>query len=70
MGALATALAGHLRFDVPREVEALRAFRGLPRLATRPGLKAVEMFEALARGRLDALLVMATNPAVSLPVGE
>jgi assimilatory nitrate reductase catalytic subunit len=70
VGALATALAGHLRFDVPREVEALRAFWRLPRLATRPGLKAVEMFEALARGRLGALWVMATNPAVSLPAGE
>lgn len=70
VGALATALAGHLRFDVPREVEALRTFWRLPGLATRPGLKAVDMFRALAEGRLGALWVMATNPAVSLPAGE
>src|SRR5205823_9792300 len=31
------------------------------------GLKAVEMFEAIARGEIKALWVMGTNPAVSLP---
>ena len=33
----------------------------------REGLKAVDMFEAIARGEIKALWVMATNPAVSLP---
>ena len=36
-------------------------------MATREGLKAVQMFEAIARGEIKALWVMATNPAVSLP---
>ena len=31
------------------------------------GLKAVQMFEAIARGEIKALWVMGTNPAVSLP---
>src|SRR5262249_40873017 len=31
------------------------------------GLKAIEMFEAIERGEIRALWVMATNPAVSLP---
>ena len=33
----------------------------------REGLKAVQMFEAIERGEIKALWVMATNPAVSLP---
>jgi assimilatory nitrate reductase catalytic subunit len=36
-------------------------------MARREGLKAVQMFEAVARGEIKALWVMATNPAVSLP---
>ena len=36
-------------------------------MATRDGLKAVDMFEAIERGTIKALWVMATNPAVSLP---
>src|SRR6202043_1504536 len=38
-----------------------------PCMATRPGRKAVEMFEAIEKGEIKALWVMATNPAVSLP---
>src|SRR5205823_13123340 len=38
-----------------------------PRMATHEGLKAVQMFEAIARGEIKALWVMGTNPAVSLP---
>jgi assimilatory nitrate reductase catalytic subunit len=36
-------------------------------MATREGRKAVAMFEAIERGEIKALWVMATNPAVSLP---
>ena len=36
-------------------------------MAEREGLKAVQMFEAIERGEIKALWVMATNPAVSLP---
>jgi assimilatory nitrate reductase catalytic subunit len=39
-------------------------------VAQASGLKAVEMFEAVRKGRIKALWVMATNPAVSLPDGE
>src|SRR5439155_22534069 len=45
----------------------VRRFWKAPRMATREGLKAVQMFEAVARGEIKALWVMATNPAVSLP---
>jgi assimilatory nitrate reductase catalytic subunit len=67
VGALANMLAGHLDADKPEEVAALRAFWKAPNLATKPGLKAVELFRAAEAGRIGAMWVMATNPAVSLP---
>src|SRR3546814_1012945 len=36
-------------------------------MATKPGLKAVDLFRSVGEGRIKALWVMATNPAVSLP---
>ena len=36
-------------------------------MASRAGLKAVDMFEAIGDGRIKALWIMATNPLVSLP---
>jgi assimilatory nitrate reductase catalytic subunit len=69
-GALATMLAGHLRFDVAEEHAALAAFWSAPSLPRAPGLKATQLFAALGGGRIGALWVMATNPAVSLPDGD
>ena len=45
----------------------MRRFWKAPRIATHEGLKAVQMFEAIARGEIKALWVIGTNPAVSLP---
>ena len=45
----------------------MRRFWNAPHMAEREGLKAVQMFEAIERGEIKALWVMATNPAVSLP---
>jgi assimilatory nitrate reductase catalytic subunit len=67
VGALANMLAGHLDAEHPAEVAALRDFWRAPNLATRSGLKAVDLFRAAEAGRIGALWVMATNPAVSLP---
>jgi assimilatory nitrate reductase catalytic subunit len=66
VGGLANQLAAHMAF-APQDVDRLRRFWQAPRIAMREGLKAVPMFEAIARGRIKALWVMATNPAVSLP---
>ena len=41
--------------------------RGRGRSRERPGLTAVEMFRALEKGRLKAIWIAGTNPAVSLP---
>ena len=67
VGGLATTLAAHREFDEPGACEALQAFWRSPRIARRPGLKAVEMFEAMADGRIKAVWIMATNPLASLP---
>ena len=67
VGALSNMLAGHLDADNPAEVTALRDFWQAPNLATRPGLKAVDLFRAADAGRIGAMWVMATNPAVSMP---
>jgi len=66
VGGLANQLAAHMSFAA-EEIDRVRRFWNAPRVAPREGLKAVPMFEAVARGRIKALWVMATNPAVSLP---
>jgi assimilatory nitrate reductase catalytic subunit len=66
VGGLANQLAAHMGFT-PAAIDRVRRFWNAPRMATREGRKAVEMFEAIERGEIKALWVMATNPAVSLP---
>ncbi|WP_072393245.1 nitrate reductase [Hyphomicrobium sp. CS1GBMeth3] len=66
VGGLANQLAAHMDFE-PSNVERVRRFWNAETVAAQPGLKAVEMFEAVAQGRIKALWVMATNPVVSLP---
>src|ERR1700738_119457 len=66
VGGLANQLAAHMGFTPP-EIDRVRRFWKAPRIATHEGLKAVQMFEAIARGEIRALWVIGTNPAVSLP---
>ena len=67
VGGLANQLAAHMSFESREEIDRVRRFWNAPRIATAPGLKAVEMFEAVATGRIKALWIMGTNPAVSMP---
>jgi assimilatory nitrate reductase catalytic subunit len=66
VGGLANMLAAHMGFSEP-ERDRVRRFWHAPNLAAGEGLKAVQMFEAIADGRIKALWVMGSNPAVSLP---
>src|ERR1700726_3797908 len=66
VGGLANQLAAHMGFSA-HDVDRVRRFWKAPNVAAREGPKAVQMFEAIARGEIKALWVMATNPAVSLP---
>jgi assimilatory nitrate reductase catalytic subunit len=69
VGGLANQLAAHMGFSA-HDVDRVRRFWNAPNVAAREGPKAVQMFEAIARGEIKALWVMATNPAVSLPRAE
>ena len=66
VGGLASTLAAHMDFAL-ENVERVGRFWAAPTMATKPGLKAVDLFRAINEGRIKALWVMATNPAVSLP---
>ncbi|WP_036260454.1 nitrate reductase [Methylocapsa aurea] len=66
VGGLANQLAAHMGFS-PGDINRVGRFWGAPRMARTEGLKAVPMFEAIARGDIKALWVIGTNPAVSLP---
>jgi assimilatory nitrate reductase catalytic subunit len=67
VGGLANQLAAHMAFEDAGAVDRVRRFWNAPNMATRPGLKAVDLFEAVGDGRIKALWVAGTNPAVSLP---
>ena len=66
VGGLANTLAAHRGFSAA-DVEDVRRFWAAPRMAEKPGLKAVDLFRQVREGRIRALWIMATNPAVSLP---
>ncbi len=70
VGALANQLASHLELDEPRHRALVQGFWGAPRLADRPGRRAVELFDAIERGEIRAVWVMGTNPVVSLPEAD
>ncbi|NIR28701.1 MAG: nitrate reductase [Gammaproteobacteria bacterium] len=67
VGGLATQLAAHMALGDPEATERLGRFWQTDQVARAPGLKAIDMFEAIAAGRVRAVWIMATNPAVSLP---
>jgi assimilatory nitrate reductase catalytic subunit len=67
VGGLANMLAVHMEIDNPQHRKLVQEFWNAPRVADKPGLKAVDMFKAVADGRIKALWIMSTNPAASMP---
>ncbi len=67
VGGLANMLACHLDLENPDHRAAVRDFWNAPACPEAPGLKAVDMFRAVGDGRIKALWVIHTNPAVSMP---
>jgi assimilatory nitrate reductase catalytic subunit len=67
VGGLANQLAAHMSLAEPADLDRVRRFWRAPRLAARPGLKAVELFDAVLDGRIKALWILGTNPADSMP---
>jgi assimilatory nitrate reductase catalytic subunit len=66
VGGLANQLAAHMNF-AKEDVDRVRRFWKAPAIASKPGLKAVDMFEAVHDGRVKAVWIAATNPADSMP---
>jgi len=66
VGGLASTLASHMDF-APENVARTGRFWAAPHMAAKPGLKAVDMFRNVRNGKIKAIWVMATNPAVSMP---
>lgn len=66
VGGLANMLAAHMAF-APEDVDRVRRFWKAPNIASKEGLRAVDMFEAVHSGKIKAIWIMGTNPAVSMP---
>ncbi|ROT93571.1 nitrate reductase [Marinobacter sp. R17] len=67
VGGLANTLAAHMDYQNDADRDRVQRFWRSPGLADGPGYKAVDLFDAVHRGEIKVLWIMATNPAVSLP---
>ena len=67
VGGLANQLAAHMDINSAADRDRVQRFWRAPNMVQGEGLKAVDMFRAVADGKIRALWIMATNPAVSLP---
>ena len=67
VGGLANQLAAHMDFSDVASIDRVARFWSAPNIAQAPGLKAVEMFQAVATGKIKAVWIMGTNPVVSMP---
>lgn len=68
VGGLANMLACHLDLENTSHRAAVSGFWDAPvPLPDAPGLKAVDMFKAVGDGRIKALWIVHTNPAVTMP---
>jgi assimilatory nitrate reductase catalytic subunit len=66
VGGLANQLAAHRLFD-EQSIQQVGDFWQAKKMATQPGLKAVDLFDACTEGKIKVLWIMATNPVASLP---
>jgi assimilatory nitrate reductase catalytic subunit len=67
VGGLANMLAAHLNIEDEAHRRLVQCFWRAPVIAQKPGFKAVDLFNAVADGRIKAIWIMATNPVDSMP---
>ena len=67
VGGLANMLASHMDIQNPAHRDLVQRFWQSPNIADKAGKKAVDLFEAVHRGEIKAIWIMATNPVVSMP---
>ncbi|MEK1886427.1 MAG: molybdopterin-dependent oxidoreductase [Phyllobacterium sp.] len=70
VGGLANMLAAHMDLENPDHRRLTQDFWSSPAIAATQGLKAVELFKAVRRGKIKALWIMGTNPVVSMPQAD
>ncbi|MDB4580931.1 molybdopterin-dependent oxidoreductase [Porticoccaceae bacterium] len=59
-------LAAHMDYT-PENVATVSAFWNSDKVSKKAGLKAVDLFDAVADGSIKAIWIMGTNPVVSMP---
>lgn len=67
VGGLANLLSAHRDLANPQHRAEVAALWGVPEVPSKPGLTAVELFQAAADGQVRALWIACTNPAQSMP---
>lgn len=69
VGGLAHLLPGYRSVTSAQDRAEMAALWGVPEahLSPKPGLPAIELFEALAEGQVKAVWILCTNPIVSMP---
>ncbi|MBY6067959.1 molybdopterin-dependent oxidoreductase [Leisingera aquaemixtae] len=70
VGGLANMLACHMDLENSGHRAAVQEFWDAPAMPERAGLKAVDLFRAAGDGRLKALWIIHTNPAVTMPEAD
>ena len=66
VGGLANMLAAHMDYSL-ENIATVAEFWGTDNVSCEPGLKAIDLFDAVADGRIKAIWIMGTNPVVSMP---
>jgi len=67
VGGLSNQLAAHMAIDNAQHRELVKTFWDAPTIPDHDGLKAIDLFDAMDTGKIKAVWIMATNPAVSMP---
>ena len=69
VGGLSHMLPGYRSVTDDKHRQHVAQFWGVPheRITREPGLSALEIFEAMAQGKVKAIWILCTNPAVSAP---
>ncbi|WP_289060418.1 nitrate reductase [uncultured Zobellia sp.] len=67
VGGMASLLAAHKDLGNPQHRKEVSDFWGGKEINSEPGYTATEMFDALESGKLKAIWIICTNPAVSMP---
>ncbi|MFG1181466.1 nitrate reductase [Xanthobacter versatilis] len=70
VGGMANMLAAHMDIENETHRARVQRFWQAPTVATRPGRKAVEMFEAIGQGHIKAVWIAGTNPVDSMPEAD